>query len=92
MARQLRALTDAASSPAEHERLNYLTRFVEFLTPYSESWSLAQHLHLKLQQASELKKQNKAEEARQLDPGGRRAPLVATGARSGKSFWTIRKS
>ena len=64
--RQLRALTDAASSPAEHERLNYLSRFVEFLTPYSQSWTLAHNLHLKLQQASELKKQNKAAEARQL--------------------------
>jgi hypothetical protein len=66
VARQLRALTDAASSPAEHERLNYLTRFVEFLTPYSESWVLAHNLHLKLQQAGELKKQNKAADARQL--------------------------
>jgi hypothetical protein len=66
VARQLRALTDAASSPAERERLNYLTRFVEFLFPYSDSWSLAQRLHLKLQQANELKKQNKADEARQL--------------------------
>ena len=66
VARQLRALTDAATSPAEHERLNYLARFVEFLVPYSESWSLAHRLHLKLQKASELKKQNKADEARQL--------------------------
>jgi hypothetical protein len=66
VARQLRALTDAASSPAERERLNYLTRFVEFLVPYSETWVLAQHLHLKLQQASELKKQNKSDEARRL--------------------------
>ena len=66
VARQLRALADAASSPAEHERLNYLTGFVEFLTPYSQSWSLAHNLHLKLQQASELKKQNKVAEARQL--------------------------
>jgi hypothetical protein len=66
VARQLRALTDAASSPAEHERLNYLTRFVEFLTPYSDSWSLAQRLNTKLDQASELKKQGKADEARQL--------------------------
>jgi hypothetical protein len=64
--RQLRSLTDAASSPAEHERLNYLTRFVEFLTPYSDSWSLALKLHLKLQQASKLKKQNQAAEARRL--------------------------
>ncbi len=66
VARQLRTLTDAATSPAESERLNYLTRFVEFLTPYSESWSLARNLHLKLQKASELKKQNKSDEARQL--------------------------
>jgi len=66
VARQLRALADAASSPAEHERLNYLTRFVEFLTPYSESWRLAHNLHLKLQQANDLKKANKAAEARQL--------------------------
>ncbi len=66
VARQLRALTDSASSPLERERLNYLTRFVEFLTPYSESWSLAFHLHQKLQKASELKKQNKPNEARNL--------------------------
>jgi hypothetical protein len=66
VAQQLRAFTDAASSAAERERLNYLTRFVEFLTPYSESWSLAFRLNQKLQQASELKKQNKTEEARNL--------------------------
>jgi hypothetical protein len=66
VARQLRALTAAATSPAEHERLNYLTRFVEFLVPYCETWDLAQSLHLKLQHASELKKQNKADEARQM--------------------------
>ena len=66
VAQQLRALTDAASSPAEHERLNYLTRFVEFLTPYAQSWTLAHNLHLKLQQASDLKKQNKASDARQV--------------------------
>ncbi len=64
--RQLRALTASASSPAERERLNYLARFVEFLTPYSESWSLAFRLNQKLQKASELKKQNKADEARSL--------------------------
>jgi len=66
VAKQLRALTDSASSPGERERLNYLTRFVEFLTPYSQSWSLAAHLSQKLQKASELKKQNKADEARNL--------------------------
>ena len=66
VARQLRTLTDAASSPAEYERLNYLTRFVEFLTPYSTTWSLAHHLNLQLQQASELKKAGKSEEAHRL--------------------------
>jgi hypothetical protein len=66
VARRFRELTNAASSPAEHERLNYLTRFMEFIVPYSETWSLAHHLNLKLQQANELKKQNKADEARQF--------------------------
>jgi hypothetical protein len=66
VARQLRALTDAATSPAEYERLNYLTQFVAFLTPYSQSWTLAHSLNLKLQKASELTKQNKGTEARQL--------------------------
>src|SRR5208337_2925903 len=66
VAQQLRALTDLASGPAERERLNYLTRFVEFLTPYSESWSLAHRLNQKLQKASDLKKQNRADEARDL--------------------------
>jgi hypothetical protein len=66
VAQQLRALTDSASSPAERERLNYLTRFVEFPSPYSESWSLAHRLNQKLQKASDLKKQNKADEARHL--------------------------
>jgi hypothetical protein len=66
VARGLRALTEAASSPAERERLNYLTRFVEFLVPYSESWSRAFHLSQKLAQASALRKQNKPDEARQL--------------------------
>jgi hypothetical protein len=66
VAKQLRALTDSASSPMERDRLNYLTRFVEFLTPYSESWSLAHRLNQKLQKASDLKKQNKADEARNL--------------------------
>ena len=60
---QLRALTEPQTSP-EGERLNYLTRQVEFLTPYAESWSLAFHLHQVLQQAADLKKQGKKEESR----------------------------
>jgi hypothetical protein len=66
VAAKLRALTDAATSPGEHERLTYFTRFIEFLTPYSESWSLAFHLNEKLTQAAELKKQNKGDEGRKL--------------------------
>jgi hypothetical protein len=66
VAQRLRALADSALSAAERERLNYLTRFVEFLTPYSESWSLAFRLNQKLQKAGELKKQNKLDEARNL--------------------------
>jgi len=66
VAQQLRALTSAASSSAERERLNYLTRFVEFLTPYSESWSLAFRLNKILQNAHDLRKQNKADDARDL--------------------------
>ncbi len=66
VARQLRALTDAATSPAERERLNYLARHVEFLVPYSESWSLAYHLNQKVQAALEMKRQGKSDEARAL--------------------------
>ena len=65
VAANLRELTMEASSPAERERLNYLTRFVEFLTPYSESWVLSSRLHKLLQQALELKQQGKGDEARQ---------------------------
>jgi hypothetical protein len=66
VARRLRALVDGAASPAERERLNYLARFVELLTPYSEAWSLARQLNQKLQQAVELKKQGRKEEAAEL--------------------------
>ena len=64
VAEELRALT-AATDTVEGERLNYLTRHIEFLTPYSESWSLAYHLHQVLQKALELKKAGKADEARE---------------------------
>lgn len=64
VARELRGLAKAASSPAEYERLNYLTRHVEFLTPYSESWSLAFHLYQVLEKAGNLKKAGKMDEAK----------------------------
>jgi hypothetical protein len=65
VAAALRELTESASSPAERERLNYLTRHVEFLVPYSESWVIASRLHQILQQGLELKRQGKVDEARQ---------------------------
>jgi hypothetical protein len=65
VAATLRELTEKASSPAERERLNYLARFVEFLVPYSQSWVVASRLQQVIQQASELKKQGKGDEARQ---------------------------
>lgn len=63
-AQRLRKLTQEASSPAEYERLNYITRHVEFLVPYSDSWSTAFHLHRVLEKADNLKKAGKKEEAR----------------------------
>lgn len=71
VAQQLRALTSHASTPAERERLDYLTRYVEFLVPYSESWVLASQLHQLLQESQTLKQNGKAAEAKQkvLDQG-----------------------
>jgi hypothetical protein len=65
VARRLRALADTASSPAERERLNYLTRSVELLVPYAESWSVARRLGEVLKEAEELTKHGKAAEARE---------------------------
>ncbi|HME00075.1 MAG TPA: hypothetical protein VKM93_22435 [Terriglobia bacterium] len=65
VARDVRGLADNASSAAEHERIDYFARYLEFLPPYSESWSLAVHLNYVLQQAQGLKKQGKTEGARQ---------------------------
>jgi hypothetical protein len=65
VAHQLRAVANAASGPAERERLDYLARYVEFLVPYSESWVLASRLHIVLQRAKALKLDGKAAEARQ---------------------------
>jgi len=67
--RQLRELAEAASSPAERERLGYLAGFLELATPYSQSWSLAFHLNEKLKTAGDLKKQGKADQAKKLVEG-----------------------
>jgi hypothetical protein len=65
VAAALRAVTNEAASPLERERLEYLTRHVEFLVPYSESWAVAHGLHQVLEAAGELKRAGKAEEARE---------------------------
>jgi hypothetical protein len=65
VAEELRALT-APANTAEGERLNHITRHVEFLVPYSETWSAALALHKVLEKAAALKKDGKADEARAL--------------------------
>ena len=54
----------ASASAAERERLEYLTRHVEFLVPYAEAWTLAHRMHLVLKKAGELKAAGQAGEAR----------------------------
>ncbi len=70
-AASLRALADQARTPAEKERLEYLTRFVEFLVPYSDAWTLAQRLHMVVKAAAELKKNG--------DAAGAKAKVLAEG-------------
>jgi hypothetical protein len=66
VARALRELSDAAASPLERERLEYLTRHIEFLVPYADSWSLAWRLQQLLTKARDLKRQGDAAQARTL--------------------------
>ncbi|MCE5308610.1 MAG: hypothetical protein LLG20_13305, partial [Acidobacteriales bacterium] len=61
----LRALADGATSAFEKERLEYITRHIEFQVPYAEAWMLAHKLHLILKEAEALKKDGKLAEARQ---------------------------
>lgn len=61
----LRALADAATSAFEKERLEYISRHIEFQVPYAEAWTLAHKLHLILKEAGALKKGGKPEEARE---------------------------
>ena len=65
VAEALRALT-APAGTAEGERLNHITRHIEFLVPYSEAWSAAFALHKVLEKAAALKKDGKTDEARAL--------------------------
>jgi hypothetical protein len=66
VATALRGLADAARTPTERERLEYLTRHVEFLVPYTDAWIRAHRLQRVLDGAAALKASGKAGEARQL--------------------------
>jgi hypothetical protein len=66
VAAALRGLADAARSPLEKERLEYLTRNVEFLVPYTDAWIGAHRLQGVLNQAAALKTSGKPDDARQL--------------------------
>lgn len=59
----LRDLADGAHSPLEKERLEYLAKHVEFLTPYTAAWIGAHRLHKVLTQAAEMKKAGKRDDA-----------------------------
>ncbi len=63
---RLRKLTKNCSSQREEERLGYLTGYIEFLPPFTESWILAMKLHSILQKALKLKRNGKKEEAEVL--------------------------
>ncbi|MGO9240475.1 MAG: hypothetical protein ACLQBJ_06655 [Bryobacteraceae bacterium] len=61
----LRALVDSAP-PVERDRLEHLTRTVEFMTHYGEAWILAQSLNEVLKHAQELRAAKKTDEAKAL--------------------------
>ena len=60
----LHALAAATGSPAERERLQYLSKHVGLLVPYTDAWIAASRLHQLIQQAVQLKREGSAEEAR----------------------------
>jgi hypothetical protein len=60
----LREIADQAASPIERERLEYLTKHVEFTVPYAEAFSLAHNIDRSLKDAAEMKKGGHVDEAR----------------------------
>lgn len=66
VAQTLRELTDKADSLKEKERLEYLTKHIEFLSPFAESWRLAMEIHKNLQEALKLKRAGQLEQAKTL--------------------------
>ena len=66
VANALHELTIQASSPEERERIEYVSKHVEMLVPYATAWVASVELNKLLKKAVELKKADKAEEARKL--------------------------
>lgn len=65
VASELRALTDAAPA-VEKDRMEHVTRHVEFMAHYAEAWILAQALHEVLKRAVSLRKNKQVAEAKAL--------------------------
>ena len=65
VAADLRALTDSAP-PVEQDRLEHVTRHVEFMVHYAEAWIHAQALQAVLQRAQELRAAKQPAQAKSL--------------------------
>ena len=65
VAADLRALTDSAP-PVEQDRLEHVTRHIEFMVHYAEAWIHAQALQAVLQRAQELRAAKQPAQAKSL--------------------------
>jgi hypothetical protein len=63
VAGELRAIADQAAGATERERLEYLTKHVEFLVPYAEAFNLAHSMDRILKDCAEMKKAGHIDEA-----------------------------
>ena len=63
VANGLRAIADQAASANERERLEYLTKHVEMLVPYSEAFTLAHIMDRILKDCAEMKQAGHGDEA-----------------------------
>ncbi len=66
VAEQFRALTRAASSPVERERLGYLAGFVSLMVPYCDAYANAHQLEGVLTRAVALRKEGNEPEAARI--------------------------
>jgi len=64
VASEMRSIADQAAGARERERLEYLTKHIEFLVPYAEAFNLAHNMDRILRDCAEMKKAGHIEEAR----------------------------